>query len=141
MPKKKGHATLSMKKRNQERLQNAELIIKDEMQVYGFVDKLLGDRRINVKCQDGKTRLCKVRGKYKGRLYIHPNDILLVSLREEDDTKGDIIAKYRQDEVHELKRLGEINDTDFELDGGDTPAAGGGNESIIIWTNESIENI
>jgi translation initiation factor 1A len=139
MGKTKKHASMAQKKRNQERLNNAELILKDDMQCYAMVLATLGDRRFKCKCSDGKERLCKIRGKFRGRLYIQLHDILLVSLREEEPEKADIIQKYQPQEVHELKKLGQFTDKDFQLEGEennekDDPAG-------IIWTNENIDGV
>jgi translation initiation factor 1A len=35
-------------------------------------------------------------------------DIVLLGLRDFQDGKADVIHKYNADEVHELKRLGEL---------------------------------
>jgi translation initiation factor 1A len=43
--------------------------------VLGIAVKMLGADRIIVKCQDGKERLCRVRGKLKRRVWIREGDI------------------------------------------------------------------
>jgi len=40
---------------------------------------MLGADHIMVKCQDGKERLCRIRGKLKRRVWIREGDIVLVS--------------------------------------------------------------
>ena len=39
-------------------------------QVLGEVEQLLGDRRMSVKCTDGHTRLCRIPGKIRRRIWI-----------------------------------------------------------------------
>lgn len=72
-------------------------------QVYGKVEKLLGDMRCSVVCGDGRTRVCKIRGKMKRRVWINAGDIVLVCLREFQDGKGDLIHKYNSAEAALLK--------------------------------------
>jgi translation initiation factor 1A len=140
MGKTKKHASMAQKRRNQERLNNAELVLKDEMQTYGMVLRALGDRRFHCKCADGKERQCKIRGKFRGRLYIQLHDILLISLRADEPDKADIIQKYRPEEVHELKKLGEFTDRDFAIEGDETAAAPV-EDGDVVWTNEEIDDI
>jgi len=47
--------------------------------VLGIAVRMLGFDRIMVKCQDGKERLCRVRGKLKRRVWVRVGDIVLVS--------------------------------------------------------------
>lgn len=140
MGKTKKHASMAQKKRNQERLKNAELITAEDMQTYGLVLQALGDRRFKCQCSDGKERICKIRGKFKGRLFVNIHDILLISLREDEPDKADIIQRYRPEEVHELKKMGEFNDRSFQLEGDDNnPQAE--DDNIIVWTNENIDKV
>ena len=42
------------------------------------------------------------------QVWVALGDIILVSLREYQDDKGDVIVKYSADEARELKTIGEI---------------------------------
>jgi len=42
------------------------------------------------------------------QVWVAVGDIVLVSLREYQDEKGDVILKYTADEARELKAIGEI---------------------------------
>ena len=88
---------------------NRILEFKEDSQVYGKVLKLLGDSRFTVLCDDTKERLCIARGKMKKRVWINLNDIVLVSLRDFEPDKGDIIHKYNDVESKRLDKLGELN--------------------------------
>jgi translation initiation factor 1A len=96
-----------------------ELLFKEEEQEYGQVLKMLGNGRCDVYCIDGVKRLCHIRGKMRKRVWINTGDIVLVSLRDFQDEKADIIAKYSADEARQLKNYGElpenvkINETDL----------------------------
>ena len=57
---------------------------------------------------DGQKRMCHIRGKLRNRVWMNVGDIILVSLREFGDDKGDVIHKYYPEEAYELQDLGEI---------------------------------
>ena len=139
---KSKHATLTQRKKNQERMRSTELVTADEMQVYGMVLRSLGDKRFECICNDHVIRQCKIRGKFRGRLFVNVHDILLISLRETDDTKADIIQKYTPDQVHELQKMGEFTDKDFATDTNEhdgLPAAN--DDGLIVWTTEDIDKV
>ena len=86
-----------------------ELILKDEGQEYAIVIRSLGNGRIEVNCFDGVTRLAHMRGNLKRKkIFINLGDIILVSLRDYQDTKADVIHKYSADEARKLKTMGEL---------------------------------
>lgn len=141
MGKTKKHASMAQKKRNMERMKNSELVVRDDMQTYGMVTRALGDRRFHCICSDGKERQCKIRGKFRGRLFVQLHDILLISLREDEPDKADIIQKYRPEEVHELKKMGEFTDRDFQIEGEEGVTVGPDDDGVIVWTNDDIDKI
>ena len=53
--------------------------LPEDYEVFGIAEKLLGYDRILVRCFDGFTRLCRIRGKMKRRTWIRINDVVLVS--------------------------------------------------------------
>ena len=85
-----------------------ELIIKDAEQEYGQVLKMLGNGRVRAMCFDGVDRLCHIRGKMRKKVWIGAGDIILVSLRDFQNEKADIIHKYNPDEVRTLRQMKEI---------------------------------
>ncbi len=77
---------------------------KDE--VIGTIVQRYGGNRMEVLTTDGKTRNCRVPGKYKRQLWLRPKDFVLVKLWEFDKERGDIIYKYRPNEITQLKKKG-----------------------------------
>ncbi len=78
-------------------------------QVIGIVETRLGANKMLVRCFDGNSRVCRVPGKYNKRLWIRPNDVVLVEPWEfQSDKKGDIIYKYSHAAVEWLKQNGYI---------------------------------
>ena len=85
-----------------------ELVYKEDGQEYGQIQKLLGSGRMSCMCFDGVERLVKVRGKFKRRVWVNVNDIVLVNVREFEESKGDIVHVYYYDEAKQLKQQGEL---------------------------------
>merc|ERR1739838_257692 len=97
-----------------------ELEFKEDGQEYGQVQRMLGNGRCEVSCFDGTKRMCHIRGKMRKKVWVNQGDIVLVSLRDFQDEKGDIIVKYTSEEARNLKTYGElpesmkINETGIE---------------------------
>ena len=90
---------------NEENLEN--MLYPSKNDVLGVAIKMLGFDRIMVKCQDGKERLCRVRGKLKRRVWIRDGDIVLVSPWDfQSDTRGDIFWRYRKNQTEQLRLKG-----------------------------------
>ena len=90
-----------------------ELVYKDieQFQEYAQVQRLLGNCRCEVQCFDGLTRLGNIRGNMRKKVWIKAGDLVLVSLREYENNKCDIIYLYKPKEVRMLKSYGEIPDS------------------------------
>lgn len=84
------------------------LEFKIEGQEYCQVVKLLGNCRLEGQCFDGKTRLCHIRGSMRKKVWLTSGDIVLVSLRDFEDAKCDVILKYTVKEARSLKSYGEL---------------------------------
>jgi translation initiation factor 1A len=83
------------------------MVLPSENYVLGIAVKMLGGERIMVKCQDGKERLCRVRGKLKRRVWIREGDVVLVSPWDfQSDTRGDIFWRYRKNQTEWLRNKG-----------------------------------
>ena len=80
-------------------------------EVLGIVEIRLGYGKSRIRCTDGKTRLCRVPGALKRRLWVRPGDIVLVRPWEiEGDKKGDIIHSYTRSQVDWLTRRDFLKD-------------------------------
>ncbi|KAG1163128.1 hypothetical protein G6F37_001498 [Rhizopus arrhizus] len=88
-----------------------ELVFKEEGQEYAQVVKMLGNGRVEAQCFDGVKRLALIRGKLRKKVWINQGDIVLLSLREFQDEKADVIQRYNPDEARQLKAYGELPDT------------------------------
>ena len=88
--------------------EDRELQYKGESEEYAQVIKILGDGRFECNCADGVKRIAHVRGKMRKRIWIANGDIILVSLRDFEPEKCDVVEKYKEKEVAKLKKAGEI---------------------------------
>jgi translation initiation factor 1A len=95
-----------------------ELVLKTPGQEYARATKMLGNSRIECDCYDNKTRLGVIRNKMRRgrRNRININDIILVTLRDFQDDKVDIIHVYTPDEVKKLRKMFEIPEENKEED-------------------------
>ncbi|RPA79012.1 nucleic acid-binding protein [Ascobolus immersus RN42] len=119
MPKNKGKGGKNRRRgKNENDNEKRELIFKEDGQEYAQVVKMLGNGRLEAMCFDGEKRLAHIRGKLRKKVWINQGDIILLSLRDYQDEKGDVILKYTADEARNLKAYGElpenakINETD-----------------------------
>lgn len=75
--------------------------------VLGIAMKLLGFDRVLVKCQDGKERLCRIRGNMKRRVWVREGDVVLVSPWDfQTDKRGDLFWRYTKAQAETLRRKG-----------------------------------
>lgn len=72
---------------------------------------MLGNGRLEAMCFDGTKRLAHIRGKLRKKVWINQGDIILLSLRDFQDDKADVLFKYSPDEARNLKAYGELPET------------------------------
>jgi translation initiation factor 1A len=78
--------------------------------ILGIVIKNYGQTRMNIKCQDGQMRICRVRGKMKKRVWVREGDVVLISPWDfQSDEKGDIIFRYTSNQAYMLRDKGYLN--------------------------------
>ncbi|MGB9879639.1 MAG: translation initiation factor eIF-1A, partial [Anaerolineae bacterium] len=74
------------------------------------VTQLLGFDWVKVKCSDGKTRICRIPGKMKKKIWLRLNDVVLVAPWDfQSDQKGDIVWRYDRGDMRELKAKGYLD--------------------------------
>ena len=84
-------------------------------QVLGICEQRVGGSRMKVRCLDGKTRICRIPGRLKRRLWVRERDILLIEPWElGGDDKGDVVYKYRPLQADVLKKKGLLKDLVIE---------------------------
>ena len=82
-----------------------------DKQTFGILEQRLGGSRMRVRCLDGKTRICRVPGRLKKKLWVREGDVLLIEPWElGGDEKGDVIFKYKSNQVDWLRRKGYLKE-------------------------------
>lgn len=86
---------------------NEVMHIPQDEEVFGITEKLFGYDRILVKCQDGMTRNCRIKGSMKRKVWIRVNDIVVVSPWDfQANTRGDVVWRYKSNQVEWLRSNG-----------------------------------
>ena len=86
------------------------LRFKEDGQEYAQIIKMKGNCRFDVKCFDGKERMAVMCGSMRKRQFVNLRQVVLVSLRDFQDSVCDIIDSYDDNQVRDLKELKEIPD-------------------------------
>ncbi|GAF69796.1 unnamed protein product [marine sediment metagenome] len=85
-----------------------KIILKEDEQEYADVIKLLGDSRCDLMCYDGRKRLGIIRGKLTKRVWIKNGDLVLITKRDYQDNKCDIVHKYSDNDKLFLEEKGHL---------------------------------
>lgn len=73
-------------------------------EIFGIADQLLGASKIKVMCADGKSRIGRIPGKLKKRMWIREGDLLIIRPWEFQDEKADILFRYTRTQASYLSR-------------------------------------
>lgn len=95
------------KKRKYAEEESKEIPLPDENTMLGVIEEFLGYDRARVLCADGKTRLCRIPGRLRKRMWMRVGDVVLVAPWEfQYDKRADIIYRYTSSEVQKLNKMG-----------------------------------
>jgi len=75
-------------------------------EVIGIIEQRLGGNKMRVNCTDGKSRVCRVPGRLRRKLWLRPEDVVIIEPWELDNTKGDVLFKYRPIQIKWLRQKG-----------------------------------
>ena len=81
----------------------------------GVILQRLGGNRMEVLTTDGKTRNCRVPGRFKRSLWLRPKDTVLIQPWPDDNSKGDIIFKYNSSAIIQLRKRGLLDSLKSEF--------------------------
>tara|TARA_B100000902_G_C27302473_1_gene913607 strand:- start:727 stop:1134 length:408 start_codon:yes stop_codon:yes gene_type:complete len=101
MPKNKG------KKRPVEPTKRI-MVYKQDMEEYAQITKMLGDRRVTVMFPNKEEFMAMIPGRFRKRCWMKVGEIVIVSRRDFQDSKMDILHKYTDEETKILAREYEI---------------------------------
>jgi translation initiation factor 1A len=76
---------------------------KDMNEMFAIVNRVLGGSRMDVHCEDGKSRLARIPGGRRRRMgRIRTGDLVIVNPWDIQDSKADVIYRYRRNQVRLL---------------------------------------
>jgi len=118
-----GHKSQARKFVESSKQQSKTRIALEDGELYAQVSKLLGNGMCHVLCQDNKTRLCMIRGKFRGRgkrdNILTNGKIILVGIRDYESTKEgkmencDLLDIYTDQDKKKLEN--QIDSVDWKL--------------------------
>ncbi len=103
-----------MKQQNQEEKTFHVRLPRGE-ELIGVIEQRLGGNKMMVNCSDGKSRNCRVPGRLRRKLWLRPDDVVIIQPWELDKNKGDVIFKYRPNQVAWLRKKGYLKQETSEF--------------------------
>ena len=76
---------------------------KREGEIFAQAELMMGSNHIKVRCSDGITRLGRIKGKIKKRVWIREGDILIIVPWAFQNDKCDITYRYTTPQVDWLR--------------------------------------
>ena len=77
---------------------------KDKGQIYAIANQLLGAGRIRVVCEDQVSRMGRITGRLKKKMWIREGDLLVVTPWKFQGDKADIMFRYNRTQAAYLSR-------------------------------------
>lgn len=84
-------------------------------EILGIIEQRYGGNKMKVTCLDNKERVGRVPGRLKRHLWLRPGDIIIIEPWELDDGKGEILLKYKPNQVNWLKKNGYLEKDEEEF--------------------------
>jgi translation initiation factor 1A len=83
--------------------------LPEQGELFGRVLKMLGGENLIVKCSDGITRRGRIRGKFKRKIWIRDNDIVIIAPWDfKQAERGDILWRFTLPQADWLKQNNHI---------------------------------
>lgn len=85
-------------------------------EMFAIADQLMGASKLKVMCEDGKSRMARIPGKMKRRMWIKPGDLVIVKPWDFQDDKADVCYRYVRTQSVNLsrrKKIPELLDVGF----------------------------
>jgi len=77
-------------------------------ELFGIIIRILSGTHLEVACEDEKTRVARIPGKFRRRRWLRRGDLVVVEpwYGLDEDEKCDLIHRYRPNQVKTLKKRG-----------------------------------
>jgi translation initiation factor 1A len=141
-----GHKSQARKFVDSSKQQAKTRIALEDGEIYAQVSKILGNGMCHVLCQDSKTRLCMIRGKFRGRgkrdNMLSNGKFILVGIRDYESGKEgklencDLLDVYTDQDKERLKN--QVDGFDWKIfNQGEISKKNDNSESDIHFTNDN----
>jgi translation initiation factor 1A len=77
---------------------------RDRGEIFGVANQLLGAARIRVMCEDNVSRMGRITGKMKKKMWIREGDLLILRPWGFQEGKADILFRYSRTQANYLSR-------------------------------------
>ncbi len=84
------------------------LRMPNDDQLFAVVPRHDGGNHVRVRCQDGETRLGRIPGRMKYRVWIEEGDVVLVEPWDWQDEKANVEWRYDSQAADQLRAEGHI---------------------------------
>ncbi|MCR4327836.1 MAG: translation initiation factor eIF-1A [Nanoarchaeota archaeon] len=84
-------------------------------EVIGIIEQRYGGNKMKVNCLDKKDRMGRVPGRLKRHLWLRPGDVVIIEPWELDNEKGEILLKYKPNQIAWLKKNGYLEKDEEEF--------------------------
>lgn len=93
----------------QEQIEISRIRTPRQGEVFGTVEMMLGGDKLKVRCEDGNTRICRIPGRLRKRVWIKAGDLILVEpWKVQTNERGDVGFRYTPTQANWLRRKGFI---------------------------------
>ncbi len=97
---------------------------RDRGEIYGVASQLLGAARIRVMCEDNVSRMGRITGKMKKKMWIREGDLLVIRPWGFQEGKADILFRYSRTQSTYLSRRNLLPASVNIFTDGETPPEG-----------------
>jgi translation initiation factor 1A len=97
---------------------------RDRGEIFGVASQLLGAARIRVMCEDNVSRMGRITGKMKKKMWIREGDLLVVRPWGFQEGKADILFRYSRTQATYLARRSLLPPSVDVFSEAETPAEG-----------------
>ena len=78
-----------------------------QSEILGVVEMMVGGDKLRVKCDDGNTRICRIPGRLRKRVWIRTGDLILIEpWSAQSNERGDVVFRYTATQANWLRRKG-----------------------------------
>lgn len=89
----------------QEEIEISRTRLPRDSEIFGSVEMMLGGDKLRVKCVDGYTRICRIPGRLRKRVWIRVGDLVLIEpWTTQSNERADVVFRYTPTQANWLRR-------------------------------------